>query len=52
MHAGEFPRLIRELAPDKEKFYAEGAAEVEEEIETMKSDSPQKSLAGRAAGHQ
>ena len=33
VHAGEFLRLLRELAPDEEKFYAEGAAEVEEEIE-------------------
>jgi hypothetical protein len=30
--AGEFLRLLRELAPDEEKFYAEGAEEVEEEI--------------------
>jgi len=26
-------RLLRELAPDEEKFYAQGAKEVEEEIE-------------------
>ena len=32
VHAGEFLRLLKELAPDEEKFYAEGAAEVEEEI--------------------
>ena len=36
VHAGEFLRLLRELAPDEEKFYAEGAKEVEEEIEKMK----------------
>jgi rubrerythrin len=36
VHAGEFLRLLRELAPDEEKFYAEGAEEVEEEIEKMK----------------
>ena len=36
VHAGEFLRLLRELAPDEEKFYAEGAAEVEEEIKKMK----------------
>jgi len=36
VHAGEFLRLLFELAPDEEKFYAEGAAEVEEEIEKMK----------------
>ena len=32
VHAGEFLRPLRELAPDEEKFYAEGAGEVEEEI--------------------
>jgi rubrerythrin len=36
VHAGEFLRLLRELAPDEEKFYAEGAKEVEEEIGKMK----------------
>ncbi|MGD0652910.1 MAG: ferritin family protein [Thermoguttaceae bacterium] len=36
VHAGEFLRLLRALAPDEEKFYAEGADEVEEEIEKMK----------------
>jgi len=36
VHAGEFLRLLRELAPDEEKFYAEGAKEVEAEIEKMK----------------
>ncbi|MDD5482154.1 MAG: ferritin family protein [Kiritimatiellae bacterium] len=37
VHAGEFLRLLRELAPDEEKFYAEGADEVEEEIRKLKS---------------
>lgn len=32
VHAGEFLRLLHELAPDEEKFYAEGAREVEAEI--------------------
>jgi rubrerythrin len=32
VHAGEFLRLLHVLAPDEEKFYAKGAAEVEEEI--------------------
>lgn len=32
VHAGEFFRLLKELAPDEEKFYAEGAEEVEKEI--------------------
>jgi len=36
VHAGEFLRLLKELDPDEEKFYAEGAAEVEDEIEKMK----------------
>jgi len=35
IHAGEFLRLLRELAPDEEKFYAEGYEEVEEEIEKL-----------------
>jgi rubrerythrin len=39
VHAGEFLRLLHELAPDEEKFYAEGAAEVEEEIKKMKKRS-------------
>jgi len=33
VHAGEFLRLLKELAPDEEKFYTEGYKEVEEEIE-------------------
>lgn len=37
VHAGEFLRLLKELAPDEEKFYQEGAAEVEEEIEKLGS---------------
>lgn len=37
VHAGEFLRLLQELAPDEEKFYAEGAAEVEAEIEKLKN---------------
>ena len=32
VHAGEFLRLLKELSPDEEKFYREGAKEVEEEI--------------------
>ena len=37
VHAGEFLRLLKELAPDEEKFYQKGAAEVEEEIEKLGS---------------
>ncbi len=32
VHAGEFLRLLKELAPDEEKFYQEGHHEVEELI--------------------
>ncbi len=32
VHAGEFLRLLKHLAPGEEKFYAKGAAEVEELI--------------------
>lgn len=35
VHAGEFLRLLEELAPDEAAFYAEGAGEVEEEIEKL-----------------
>jgi hypothetical protein len=37
--------LLHELAPDEEKFYAKGAAEVEENIEKMK---PRLSKAAKA----
>ena len=36
VHAGEFLRLLHELAPDERKFYEEGAEEVAEEIEKLK----------------
>ncbi len=36
VHAGEFLRLLRELAPEESQFYAKGAAEVEEEIEEQR----------------
>jgi rubrerythrin len=36
VHAGEFLRLLKELDPEEEKFYQEGAEEVEEEIEKFK----------------
>ena len=38
VHAGEFLRLLHELATDEKSFYDEGAAEVEEEIEKLKSE--------------
>ncbi|MBN2733454.1 MAG: rubrerythrin [Methanomicrobiaceae archaeon] len=36
VHAGEFLRLLHELAPDEQKFYNEGYEEVEEEIQKQK----------------
>ncbi|MDO9546323.1 MAG: ferritin family protein [Pelolinea sp.] len=36
VHVGEFLRLLHEIAPDEEKFYTEGAEEVEEEIQKFK----------------
>jgi rubrerythrin len=36
VHAGEFLRLLHELAPDEEKFYKDGAKEVEEEIKKFR----------------
>ncbi|MCP2519154.1 rubrerythrin [SCandidatus Aminicenantes bacterium Aminicenantia_JdfR_composite] len=36
IHAGEFLRLLKELSPNEEKFYEEGAKEVEEIIEKLK----------------
>ncbi|MCK4270123.1 MAG: rubrerythrin [Methanogenium sp.] len=36
VHAGEFLRLLYELAPDEKKYYEEGYGEVEEEIEKLK----------------
>lgn len=36
VHAGEFLRLLMELAPDEEAFYKKGADEVEEIIEELK----------------
>jgi len=35
VHAGEFLRLLKYLAPNEEKFYAEGAKEVDEEIKKL-----------------
>ncbi|HEX7614813.1 MAG TPA: ferritin family protein [Thermoanaerobaculia bacterium] len=36
VHAGEFLRLLRELAPEEKTFYAKGAKEVEDEIKKLK----------------
>lgn len=35
VHAGEFLRLLKHLAPDEEKFYQEGAEEVGEMMEKL-----------------
>jgi len=37
VHAGEFLRLLMQLAPDEEKFYDEGAEEVQEIIDKLES---------------
>jgi rubrerythrin len=42
VHAGEFLRLLRELAPDEKKFYAEGEDEVEEFIKKLKKETMSK----------
>lgn len=38
VHAGEFLKLLYYLAPDEEKYYAEGAEEVEELANDLKKD--------------
>ena len=35
VHAGEFLRLLKHLAPDEEKYYQKGAQEVEEMIKKV-----------------
>lgn len=37
VHAGEFLRLLKELTPDEQGFYDEGAEEVEELIERLRA---------------
>lgn len=37
VHAGEFLRLLKYFEPKEEEFYAEGAEEVEEIYEELKS---------------
>jgi rubrerythrin len=36
VHAGEFLRLLKELEPEEEKYYSEGAAEVEEMMKNLR----------------
>jgi rubrerythrin len=40
VHAGEFMRLLKELAPREEALYAEGAQEVQEMIDLLKAEKP------------
>lgn len=37
VHAGEFLRLLHELASDEQKYYDEGSKEVEDEIKKLKT---------------
>ncbi|SDZ96498.1 encapsulation C-terminal sorting signal [Desulfuromusa kysingii] len=53
VHAGEFLRLLKELDPEEEKFYQEGAQEVEEEFLGATLDANKDvaaSLAGQGLG--
>lgn len=52
VHAGEFLRLLRHLAPDEEKFYSEGSKEVEEMMKetTTKKDTETPQKGGNAVG--
>ena len=50
VHAGEFLRLLKHLAPDEEKLYAEGAEEVEEMMKPTgneKNETPVQRKEGR-----
>ena len=38
VHAGEFLKLLHELAPDEKKLYDEGAEEVQEMIDELKNN--------------
>jgi rubrerythrin len=40
VHAGEFLRLLKELAPREEALYAEGAQEVQEQIDMLQGGIP------------
>lgn len=49
VHAGEFLRLLHELAPEEAALYAEGAREVEELIEKSPDKTQPKTPANKAA---
>ena len=42
VHAGEFLKLLYHLAPDEEKFYAEGFREVDEMMEELQKSCKDK----------
>jgi len=42
VHAGEFLELLRHLAPDEEKLYAEGAEEVREIMTALRKSCKEK----------
>ena len=49
VHAGEFLRLLKELAPDEEQFYQEGYAEVEDEFLGGSAGGGENAAAGESA---
>jgi rubrerythrin len=49
VHAGEFLHLLNLLDPDEERFYAEGAAEVEEMMKQYGEKEPPKDEKAKAA---
>jgi len=50
VHAGEFLRLLYLLDPAEERFYAQGAEEVEEMMKQGGEKEPQKGEASKAGG--
>ncbi|MCU0631952.1 MAG: rubrerythrin [Methanolinea sp.] len=47
VHAGEFLRLLQELAPDEADFYSQGAAEVEAEIAKFSTRNASQNTEGK-----
>jgi rubrerythrin len=51
VHAGEFLRLLKELEPEEEEFYSEGAKEVEEQIQGRRKEiREEKNLKVKSSG--
>ena len=50
VHAGEFLTLLKHLAPEEEKFYADGAKEVEEIVEKLGKQPAAKPRSRRVKG--